>query len=93
MKCLTELNCRWVGDAVSVTAVGRTVVKRRTNTETGQPEAVQVPDHVDILSEFAIGAQGHILISSVLGECVCVCVRVCVLGQHSRNLPVLPLDV
>lgn len=43
------LLCRWVGDAVSVTAQAQTVVKMRTDLETGEPTAVLIPDHVDIL--------------------------------------------
>lgn len=59
---------RWVGDASSVTALARTVVKRRSDPATGAPEAVHVPDHIDILCNFAIGAQGRITISTVLGS-------------------------
>ncbi len=34
---------------MSVTAHAKTIVKVRTDTETGEPAAVQIPDHVDIL--------------------------------------------
>lgn len=59
--------CRWVGDAVRVQALAKTVVKQRTHGETGEPAGVMAPDHLDILAELACGAQAHIVISDVTG--------------------------
>ena len=50
-------------------AKGRTVVKRRSDPETGEPLSVHIPDHIDVLAEYAIGAQARFTISTVLGEC------------------------
>jgi hypothetical protein len=41
--------CRWLGDAASVSAKAKIVVKFRTDAETGEPTAVRIPDHLDIL--------------------------------------------
>ena len=40
---------RWLGDAASVSAEAKGVVKVRTDAETGEPTAVRIPDHLDIL--------------------------------------------
>ena len=40
---------RWLGDAASVSAKAKTVVKVRTDGDTGEPTAVRIPDHLDIL--------------------------------------------
>ncbi|EIE27170.1 hypothetical protein COCSUDRAFT_64103 [Coccomyxa subellipsoidea C-169] len=58
---------RWLGDAASVSAKAKTVVKVRTDGDTGEPTAVRIPDHLDILAELAIGAQAHLVFSSVIG--------------------------
>ncbi|KAL3143393.1 hypothetical protein ABBQ38_002217 [Trebouxia sp. C0009 RCD-2024] len=58
---------RWVGDAVRVQALAKTVVKQRTHGETGEPAGVMIPDHLDILAELACGAQAHLVISDVTG--------------------------
>ena len=76
-------DCRWVGDAVKVQALAKTVVESRTHGETGEPAHVLIPDHLDILAELASGAQAHFVISDVTGQqcsltlvpwrmCVCV---------------------
>ena len=74
---------RWVGDAVKVQALAKTVVKTRTHSENSEPTAVQIPDHLDILAELANGAQAHIVISDVTGaHCIAQHVESC----HSGSL-------
>ncbi|KAK9907419.1 hypothetical protein WJX75_003268 [Coccomyxa subellipsoidea] len=58
---------RWLGDAASVSAKAKIVVKFRTDAETGEPTAVRIPDHLDILADLAIGAQAHFVFSNVIG--------------------------
>ncbi|CAL8462816.1 g2350 [Coccomyxa elongata] len=58
---------RWLGEALSVSAKAKFVVKVRTDGETGEPVAVRIPDHIDILADLAIGAQAHFVFSSVIG--------------------------
>ena len=77
-------DCRWVGDAVKVQALAKTVVKSRTHGETGEPAHVLIPDHLDILAELASGAQAHFVISDVTGQQrslalvpSCTCAHVC----------------
>lgn len=50
-----------------MTALGKTVVKARTDPATGALSAVKIPDHVDILAELAIGANAHIVVSAATG--------------------------
>ena len=46
-----------------------TFVKQRLNAETGVMEAIQIPDHIDILAKMACGAQLNMTISNVtVGE-------------------------
>ena len=42
-----------------------TFVKQRLNAETGVMEAIQIPDHIDILAKMACGAQLNMTISNV----------------------------
>ncbi|KAA6429319.1 MAG: oxidoreductase [Trebouxia sp. A1-2] len=58
---------RWVGDAIKVQALAKTVVKTCTDGVTGEPAHVQIPDHLDVLAELACGAQAHIVMSDVTG--------------------------
>ncbi|KAK9817028.1 hypothetical protein WJX72_008581 [[Myrmecia] bisecta] len=58
---------RWVGDANSVTALAKTVVKLRKDPETNEPKGVQVPDHINILADMACGAQAHLVFSAITG--------------------------
>jgi predicted dehydrogenase len=62
-----EAVLRWVGEAVCVLALGKIAVPERLDAETGQPVAVTIPDHLDILAEMACGAQVHFQSSSVTG--------------------------
>ena len=48
MTACFKLN-RWLGDAVSVSARAKTVVKMRTDLETQELVGVRIPDHIDIL--------------------------------------------
>ena len=48
-RSIELMRCRWLGDAASVSAKAKTVVKVRTDGDTGEPTAVRIPDHLDIL--------------------------------------------
>lgn len=61
-----EALLRWVGEATSVTALGKTFVKTRKD-ENGVLQAVRIPEHVDVIADMACGAQLHIQVSSVTG--------------------------
>ena len=57
---------RWLGDAVAVTARAKTVVKVRTDAESGEPVGVRIPDHLDIL----VSPFRHRASSSTLVACM-----------------------
>jgi predicted dehydrogenase len=57
---------RWVGEIVSVCAMGRTFVGWRPNEE-GHLAPATMPDHLGVLGELACGAQAHLLFSGVCG--------------------------
>ena len=60
---------RWIGDVTLVSTMASTFVKQRLNAETGVMEAIQIPDHIDILAKMACGAQLNMTISNVtVGE-------------------------
>ncbi len=61
-----EAVIRWVGEAVNVTARGKTFVKTRLDEE-GNRRAIRIPDHLDVLADMACGAQAHIQLSNVTG--------------------------
>ena len=61
-----ECMIRWTGPAVRVMAMSKVNVPSRMD-EDGNLQAVTIPDHVDILMEFANGAQGHMRVSAVTG--------------------------
>lgn len=61
-----EAVMRWVGEAVRVSAMGRTFVPMRRD-ETGAMRAVRIPDHLDVTAEMACGAQARFHISRVEG--------------------------
>ncbi|MEM7533804.1 MAG: Gfo/Idh/MocA family oxidoreductase [Chloroflexota bacterium] len=58
---------RWVGDAKSLMAMGKTFVPMRMNPETGNMQAVHIPEHINIIADMACGAQASISMSSVGG--------------------------
>jgi len=57
---------RWVGDAVSVVARGKTFVTMRKDAE-GILRAVHIPEHLDVIADLACGMQAHLQISNVTG--------------------------
>ncbi len=61
-----ECLMRWTGPAVRVMAMTKVNVPGRLD-EDGSMHAVTIPDHVDILMEFANGSQGHMRVSAVTG--------------------------
>ncbi|MCK9486367.1 MAG: Gfo/Idh/MocA family oxidoreductase [Dehalococcoidia bacterium] len=56
---------RWLGPTARVMADGATWVKERTDPETGQPFAIQVPDSLGILARMENGARVDYRLSSV----------------------------
>ncbi len=61
-----ECLMRWLGEATSVMAMGKTFVKQRRD-ENKMLKPVRVPEHVDVLADMACGAQLHMQISAVTG--------------------------
>jgi predicted dehydrogenase len=61
-----EAVMRWVGEAKTVSAMTRVSVKQRKNSS-GIIQTASVPDHVDVLSEMACGAQARFQFSTVTG--------------------------
>lgn len=62
-----ETLMRWVGEAQRVTALGKVFVATRMDPATGAPQDVHIPEHLDVLADWAGGAQAHLQISSVHG--------------------------
>jgi predicted dehydrogenase len=63
-----EAVMRWVGEATSVMAMGKTFVKRRLDTEEKRQRAVLIPEHVDVIADMACGAQAHFCSTRVAGH-------------------------
>jgi predicted dehydrogenase len=61
-----EALMRWVGEATRVQASGKTFARMRKDQD-GSMRAVRVPEHVDVIADFACGAQGHLQVSAVTG--------------------------
>ena len=61
-----ECMIRWTGPAVRVMAMSKVNVPARRDYD-GSLQPITIPDHVDILLEFANGAQGHLRVSAVTG--------------------------
>ncbi|MDA0988780.1 MAG: Gfo/Idh/MocA family oxidoreductase [Chloroflexi bacterium] len=61
-----EALMRWVGPATEVFAMTKVTVPQRVDAD-GLLTQVTVPDHVDVLSQFACGAQAHLAFSAVTG--------------------------
>lgn len=61
-----EALLRWVGEATSVMAMGKTFMKMRKDGE-GNLRAVRIPEHLDVVAEMACGAQLHMQSSMVSG--------------------------
>lgn len=62
-----ECVSRWVGPAKAVMARTRVAVPYRFDEERGERRAVEVPDHVEVLTDLAGGAIGRMHWSSVAG--------------------------
>ena len=62
-----EALMRWVGHATSVTALSRTHVRSRVDGE-NVSHAISIPDHVEVLAEFASGPLGRLRFTSVTGH-------------------------
>jgi len=62
-----ETLARWIGHARSVTAMIHTFVPRRLDPETNLFTGIMVPDHVDLIADFACGAQVSMQFSTVTG--------------------------
>jgi len=63
-----EALMRWIGEATSVTARGKTYVTLRRDPQTGLPKAVRVPEHLVVLADMACGAQATLVFSAVTGH-------------------------
>jgi predicted dehydrogenase len=61
-----EAVIRWVGEATSVMARGKTFVALRKDAG-GSLRAARVPEHLDVITDMACGAQAHFQISNVAG--------------------------
>ena len=61
-----EAIMRWFGPAEAVTAVGSVNVKSRTGWD-GRAAHITIPDHVEILIEFASGPVARLRLSTVTG--------------------------
>lgn len=67
MGIVYETLARWIGPARSVAALTRVVVPRRRGPDGAEAE-IRVPDHIEILCEFAPEAVGHLRFSAVAGK-------------------------
>lgn len=63
-----EALMRWVGEATQVTAMGRTFVSTRKNSD-GHMQPVRIPEHLDVIAQMACGAQLHLQCSTITGLC------------------------
>ena len=61
-----EAIMRWFGPAAAVTAVGRVNVKRRADWDGGLAY-ITIPDHIEILIEFASGPVARMRMSTITG--------------------------
>ena len=61
-----EAIMRWFGPAAAVSAVGRVTVKQRKGWDGGLAY-ITIPDHVEILIEFASGPVARVRISTITG--------------------------
>ena len=62
-----ETIMRWVGPATRVAAIGKTFVATRRD-DAGVAQAMQLPDHLEVLADMACGATLHLQLSSVMGH-------------------------
>ena len=61
-----EAMMRWIGPATEVLAMTSVNVNRRADSD-GLLRTVSIPDHVEIISRLATGAQAHMAFSAVTG--------------------------
>ena len=61
-----EAILRWVGEATSVSAMGKVFTTMRKDND-GILRAVKIPDHLNVIADMACGAQTRMTISSVTG--------------------------
>ena len=61
-----EALIRWVGEATSIMAMGKTFVKMRPDAD-GVMRSVRIPEHIDVVGGLECGAQLHIQVSNVAG--------------------------
>ena len=62
-----ETLLRWVGEATSVMAMGKTYVKMRLNPENGRLTPTTLPEHLAVIADMACGAQATFSLSQVTG--------------------------
>ena len=62
-----EALMRWVGEAINVTAMGKTYVPMRRTWPEGSLKPVRIPDHLNVIADMACGAQASFYISTVSG--------------------------
>lgn len=62
-----EALMRWIGDAKRVVAMGKTFVRMRKETGSGEYRKIQIPEHIDVIADMTCGAQAHFQISGVTG--------------------------
>jgi len=63
-----EAVMRWVGEATSVMAMGKTHVKQRPHPVAKRPQAILIPEHVDVIAALACGAQAQFCSTRVAGH-------------------------
>ena len=62
-----EAMMRWLGPATTVTALGQSVVRHRTD-EHGRRVTMEIPDHIDVLCRMAQGGQMRCSVTTVEGH-------------------------
>ena len=60
-----EALMRWAGEARTVYARGKTIIRSRNDSAEGVQRFVTIPDYVDIVADMYCGAQLHMQVSSV----------------------------
>ena len=59
-----EAIMRWVGRATNVMVRAKTFTEQRLN-ETGEPQTIEIPEHIDIAADLECGAQLHLQQSAI----------------------------
>ena len=62
-----ETLMRWVGEATTVMAMGKTFVKMRLDAENGRLTPSRLPEHLTVIADMACGAQATFSLSQVTG--------------------------